>query len=79
MGFRRLRGRLDQLQGSANLTMDDIQALVDDLQDGFGVRVQIDAAKAMDLANKLIGGVGLPDKFDLPITVKVDPTIDTKD
>lgn len=40
MGFRRLHGRLDQVQGHANVTMDDVQALVADCRDGVGVKVR---------------------------------------
>lgn len=39
MGLRRLRGRLDQLQGNANDTMQIAQDLLADLKDGVGVRV----------------------------------------
>jgi hypothetical protein len=79
MGLRRLRGRLDQVQGEANLTLDDIRALVEDLHDGFGLSVEVDAAKLMDMLNKLMTGVSVPDKFTIPLTLKVDPTIDNDD
>lgn len=40
MGLRRLRARLDQVQGNANLTINDARDLVLDLQDGFGVKIR---------------------------------------
>lgn len=73
MGFRRLRGRLDQLQGEANQTMALIQDLTADLQDGFGVRVTLDAKAVEKLLRILRGEAG-----DLPLTIKIDPSIDTK-
>jgi hypothetical protein len=73
MGLRRLRGRLDQMQGEANETMGLAQDLIADLSDGFGVTVSVDPAKFWDCWAKLRSG----EKFDLPITVQIDPTVDT--
>ena len=75
MGLRRLRGRLDQLQGEANQTMGLAQDLIADLQDGFGVRVSLDA----DAIKKLFAAFTSKEGCDLPFTIKVDPTIDTKE
>ena len=79
MGFRRLRGRLDQIQGNANFTMAQAQelialgkALVDDLQDGFGVTIHVDEGAVRQL---LAIAAGKPGK--LPLRVEVDPRVDT--
>jgi hypothetical protein len=77
MGLRRLRARLDQVQGNANLTMADIQALVDDLSDGFGVTAILDADKTKAIFTGLMTGM-LQGKIELPISFVIDPTIDTK-
>jgi len=74
MGFRRLRGRLNQLQGEANQTMGIIQDAIADFQDGFGVRVKIDRGAAKTLMGILMGKEG-----ELPLTIEIDPTVDTKD
>ena len=71
MGLRRLRGRLDQLQGQANNTMGLVQDLVADLQDGFGVTVSVDAHAVKKLMEILLGEPG-----DLPLKIKIDPTVD---
>ena len=72
MGLRRLRGRLDQLQGNANHTMGLAQDLIADMQDGFGVRVSLDA----DAIKKLFAAFTSKEGCDLPFTIKVDPTVD---
>ena len=79
MGIRKLRGRLDQLQGKANLTMDDARELigiakdlVDDLTDGIGVTVHVDEGAAKTVLGLVMGKAG-----DLPLTVQIDPTFDT--
>ena len=72
MGLRRLRGRLDQLQGEANQTMGLAQDLIADLQDGFGVRVSLEA----DAVKKLFAAFTSKEGCDLPFTIKVDPTVD---
>lgn len=41
MAFRRLRGRLDHLEGDANQTMAAARALIADLRDGFRVRLKV--------------------------------------
>ena len=75
MGLRRLRGRLDQLQGNANFTMAMAQDLLADLQDGFGVTVSIDKNAARTILTHLLKGL----ECDLPIRIKVDPTVDAKE
>jgi hypothetical protein len=75
VGLRRLRARLDQVQGEANHTMGLAQDLIADLQDGFGVRVSLDA----DAVSKLFKAFTSQSGCDLPFTIKVDPTIDTKE
>jgi phage gp37-like protein len=75
MGLRRLRGRLDQIQGSANLTLQDARDLLADLQDGFGVTVQVDANAMKTLMDMFLAGK----ECKLPLTIKIDPTIDTKE
>ena len=79
MGLRRLRARLDQLQSNANFTMAQAQelisiakALTDDLQDGVGVTINVDANAAKTLMGLVMGKAGT-----LPISVQVDPTIDS--
>lgn len=75
MGLRRLRGRLDQIQGEANETMAFAQALLADLADGVGVKIHVDANAVKTLMDMFLAGK----ECDLPFTVKVDPTVDTKD
>jgi len=84
--FRRLRGRLDQLQSHANATMSNAnftlgqaqelmklgEALIEDLQDGVGVTVHVDAAAATTLMGLIVGRPG-----KLPLSVQIDPTVDT--
>ena len=77
MGLRRLRGRLDQVQGEANDTMALAQALIADLQDGFGVSVEFDSVAASRIFHDLITGK-LVGKVTLPLLIKVDPAVDTK-
>ena len=79
MGLRRLRGRLDQLQGEANLTMAQAQALlavaealVEDLADGVGITVNVDAGAAKTIMGIMLGKAG-----KLPLSVQIDPTVDT--
>lgn len=74
MGFRRLRARLDQLQGNANHTMDLAQDLIADLKDGVGVTISIDEGAVLKLLSILSGKPG-----ELPIKIKIDPTVDTKE
>ena len=71
MGLRRLRGRLDQLQGNANFTMKMAQDLLEDLQDGFGVSVEIDEKAVQRLLGILSGKAGT-----LPLKIKISPEID---
>ena len=73
MGLRRLRGRLDQMQGNANFTMAMAQDLIADLKDGFGVSIEIDAGAAQTLVGLLMGKAGT-----LPLKVKIDPEVDAK-
>jgi len=75
MGLRRLRARLDGGEAKFHNTMDVIQDLVADLQDGFGVRVSLDA----DAIKKIFAAFTSKEGCDLPFTIKVDPTIDTKE
>ena len=79
MSLRRLRGRLDQLQSNANFTMAQAQeliaigkALADDLADGVGVTVNVDAHAAQTLVSLLMGKPG-----KLPLSVQIDPAVDT--
>ena len=74
-----MRERLDQLQGKANLTMNDAAELIgmakellDDLQDGVGVRLNVDGGAAKQIVKILMGKPG-----NLPLTVEIDPTYDT--
>ena len=73
MGLIRLRNRLNHLEGDADATMAAARDLLADLSDGFAIQVEIDAAQAMDLANKLISGVGVPGKFVLPVSLRILP------
>ena len=72
MMFRRLRGRLNQVQGEANQTMAIAQDLLRDLQDGFGVTITLDENAAKTLATMLLKGRA----GKLPLTIKIDPTVD---
>ena len=78
MGLRRLRQRLDQVQGAANLTLQDARDLVEDLRDGFGVTLELDVDKAKEIFRMALVG-GAAGKITLPLTVKIDPTVDTKE
>jgi len=80
--FRRLRGRLNQLQGAANQTMSEtrqlislVDALVDDIQDGFAVNLVIPPGSVEAFVKDMIAGEG----GKLPIQIQVDPTVDTAD
>lgn len=82
MGLRRLRGRLDQLQGTANQRMlqaDELmqlaQDLVLDISDGFGIKVVVDAARIRPLLNELLMGDST-EPLELPLLIKIDPSID---
>jgi hypothetical protein len=77
MGLRRLRGRLDQVQGEANETMALAQDLLADLKDGFGITASIDAVKLQSLVKSLLVGNAIG-TFELPITLKIDPSVDTE-
>ena len=70
--FRRLRGRLDHMEGDADRTMQLARDLIADLQDGFGVSIEIDAKAAQTIMGLLMGRAGT-----LPIRVKIDPTVDS--
>ena len=79
MGLRKLRGRLDQLQANANLTMAQAQALlevgealIEDLADGVGITVHIDEGAAKTIMGIMLGKAG-----KLPVQVQVDPTVDS--
>lgn len=74
MGLRRLRGRLDQLQGNANETLQMAKDLIDDLKDGVGITIHLNAGAAKTLASMLLKGHA----GDLPLTVTIDPTVDSK-
>jgi hypothetical protein len=71
MGFRRLRARLDQVQGEANYTLGMAQDLIADLQDGFGITITVDANAVKKIAMILAGTPG-----KLPLRIKIDPQID---
>jgi len=77
MGLRRLRGRLDQVQGEANETMALAQALMADLADGFGVTVTVDAGAVKTLTDMFLAGK----ECKLPLRITIDPSVDkeTKD
>jgi hypothetical protein len=71
MGLRRLRGRLDQLQGEANATMGMAQALLAELQDGFGVEIEVAPHAGKQLLELLKGKGGT-----LPVRIRVLPDED---
>ena len=90
MGLRRLRGRLDQLQGNANFTMAEAQALIEDVQDGIGIKLKLDKKfldeletllkdtpllKMLDPKGVLLEKV-LEFAQDIPFTLVVDPKVD---
>lgn len=70
--FRRLRARLDQVQGEANETMALAQALIADFQDGFGITIHVEP----HVLAKLYQAIRNEEGADLPITIKVDPAVD---
>jgi hypothetical protein len=74
MGLRRLRSRLDSIQGAASLTLQDARDLLADLQDGFGITVHIDADAAKNLMNLFMAGK----ECKLPISIQIDPRVDAK-
>lgn len=68
MGVRRLRNRLDQLQGKANATMGTVQALMEELSDGFAVELEVTPGAAPQLLEILQGRGG-----KLPIRLRILP------
>jgi len=78
MGLRRLRARLDNIESSANLTMQDARDLLADFQDGFGVTVVVDAEAARSIFMSLLKGEKMEGKITLPISLKIDPSVDTE-
>lgn len=68
MGVRRLRGRLDQLQGNANATLGMAQALLAELQDGFAVEIEITPDAGRQLLDILKGKGGT-----LPVRLRIVP------
>ena len=71
MGLKRLRGRLDQLQGHANGTLAGIDALVEELRDGFTIEVDI-APEAGKALIAILSGQG----GKLPVRVRIVPEED---
>jgi hypothetical protein len=71
MGLRRLRGRLDQLQGHANTTLGAADALIEELRDGFAVEIEITPGAGPQLLQLLRGHGG-----KLPVKVRVIPEED---
>lgn len=74
----RLRARFNRMESQGTATMVDIRELagaakdlIDDLRDGFGVRVTVEAGAADELLKIAMGQAG-----HLPFTVVLDPTID---
>lgn len=74
MGLRRLRARLDGGEAKFHNTMDVIQDLVADLQDGFGITIHVEP----HVLAKLYQAIRNEEGADLPITIKIDPTVDAK-
>ena len=74
MGLRRLRSRLDNLQGNANQTMALAQDLIADLKDGVGLTIHLEP----HALKKLYAAFTNEEGADLPITIKIDPAVDTK-
>jgi hypothetical protein len=72
MGLRRLRNRLDQLQGRGNEVADAVQDLVADIQEGVEVKVVVNVALLRTLMTGFWQGKG-PETFELPITLKIVP------
>jgi hypothetical protein len=71
MGMRRLRGRLDQLQGQAASTMDMAQALLEELRDGFAVEFELTPDAGVQLLHLLKGEGG-----KIPVKMRVVPEED---
>jgi len=71
MGLRRLRNRLDQVQGEASFTMQMARDLIADLQDGFGVTIEMDENAAQALMDVFTGK-----GRKIPVTIKIDPSVD---
>lgn len=72
MGLRRLRSRLNQLQGNANDTMALAQDLIADLKDGVGLTIHLEPHALAKLYQAITNEEGA----DLPITIKIDPAVD---
>jgi hypothetical protein len=75
MGLRRLRGRLDQVQGHANASLAAADDLLADLRDGVGITLRLDGDKLRELLRDLMYGKQ-SGPIDLPLTVVIDPTVD---
>lgn len=71
MGLRRLRGRLDQMQGEANTTLGMAQALLAELQDGFAVEFELTPDAGVQLLHLLKGEGG-----KIPVKMRVVPDED---
>jgi len=71
MGLRRLRNRLDQVQGEANETMAMAQDLLADFKDGFGITLELDENAAQALMDVFTGK-----GRKIPVTIKIDPSVD---
>lgn len=83
MGMRRLRGRLDQLQGEANVTMEKIQILADEFLDGFTIEVELKMTESLRefISNavraSVVGGdVAFPLTLPIACHLKVVPEED---
>ena len=74
MGLRRLRSRLDSLQGQASQTMALAQDLIADLKDGVGITIHLEPHALKKLYAAFMNEEGA----DLPLTIKVDPAVDTQ-
>jgi hypothetical protein len=73
MMLRRLRARLDQMQGRANDVADLARDLILDIQDGFSVEVVID----QDAAKKIVRlAAGIDKGGKIPMRIIVDPRVD---
>lgn len=71
MGLRRLRGRLDQLQGDADATMGMAQALLEEFRDGFSVEFELTPEAGVALLHLLNGKGG-----KIPVKMRVVPEED---
>lgn len=83
MSIRRLRGRLDQLQGEANITMDKAQILLDELLDGFTIEAELKMTQPLRefignaVRTAMIGGeVQFPLTLPIACHLKVVPEED---